>query len=112
MAYISFHDGKSKTITNEQALAMWEVLQARVEPTPKQHKWAVSTKKLYLDRYTAPEDYVTRYEVEICRAVLADYMVDRQGFVTIPDWSRPKARVFAKWHQAAMNRAKQLYPKG
>lgn len=112
MSFVVFNNGTNKHLTPEQGLALWEVLQGRVEPTKQQEQWCLNIKRLYLNKYTAPEDYIQRYKLLVTKQVLGDYMCDREGNLTKPDWVRGVALAFAKYHQAEMRQVKQLHQRG
>lgn len=112
MSFVTFRNGTNKHLTNEQGLALWEVLQGRTIPTKQQEQWCLHIDRLYLDKYTAPEDYVQKYQSVVYRQVLNDYMCDRSGKLTKPDWSRKQPVAFVKYHSLDMQRTKQLFPRG
>lgn len=112
MAYVRFTNNTSKHLTNEQGLALWEVLQGRTIPTKQQEQWCLHIDRLYLDIYSAPEDYVQKYKNTVYRHALGDYMCDRSGNLTKPEWSRKQPLDFVKRHSLDMQRVKQLYPRG
>ena len=58
MAYIRYINGKGGVINKDKALAIWNVLQGNAVPTPAQEKFCLTVKKIYLNKYTAPDDYL------------------------------------------------------
>lgn len=62
MAFCVFTDGKTTTLKPEQALAVWNVLQGRIEPeNAAQRAFCDRVKRLYLNRENAPQDYLEMY---------------------------------------------------
>jgi hypothetical protein len=62
MAFCVLLNGKSATLSREQGLAVWEVLNGRREPANEaQAEFVGNVKRLYLNRANAPQDYLDMY---------------------------------------------------
>ena len=62
MAFCILINGKTCTLKPEQALAVWDVLQGHSEPSnDKQRTFCDNVRRLYLNRNTAPQDYLDAY---------------------------------------------------
>ena len=66
MAFCVLTTGKTTTLSKEQALAIWDVLNGRREPeNDKQSQFVGRIKRLYLNREYAPADYVRMYPIDV-----------------------------------------------
>lgn len=62
MAFVVMSNGKTKTLSREQGLVIWDVLNGRTEPQDdKQRIFVEHIRRLYLNREYAPADYITMY---------------------------------------------------
>lgn len=62
MAFCVLHTGRTLTLSKEQGLRVWNVLQGSCEPeNAKQERFVASIKRLYLNREYAPADYLEKY---------------------------------------------------
>lgn len=62
MALCVLQSGKAMTLKPEQALVVWDVLQGRREPgNEKLNNLCSQVKRLYLNRHSAPQDYLAMY---------------------------------------------------
>lgn len=58
MAIVKLSDGSQRILNNEQATALWQVLNGEVEPTKEQEAFAARVDKIYLNRHKAPKSYI------------------------------------------------------
>jgi len=58
MALCKLASGQGIELTAEKGLAIWQVLQGQVEPTPEQEAFCMKVTKIYLNWHNAPLDYL------------------------------------------------------
>jgi hypothetical protein len=61
MALAVLIGNKPAILSKDQALAVWEVLQGRQEPSEKQAEFCSQIERLYLNYEYAPADYIQMY---------------------------------------------------
>ena len=59
MALLRMIDGTKRTVSHEQGVTIWNVLQGnRAADTPEQLAFIRNIKDIHLNRYNAPQDYL------------------------------------------------------
>lgn len=79
MAHIELVDGKKRSITPEQGVVIWNILQGRNDPTQEQERFISNIRKVYLNWRKAPDDYIEQNFDYIKPMAMADWVTDRSG---------------------------------
>lgn len=86
MAVVRLADGQDKTLTTEKGLALYRVLKGLDEPANEQmEKWAIRTKKIYLNWRNAPDYYLIERKEALRDILMGYWMRNRVGNYTRPD---------------------------
>lgn len=61
MAVVKLSDGNQLTMSHERALVIWQVLNGEIEGSEEQITFCSKVAKVYLNRYKAPDSYLSHY---------------------------------------------------
>jgi hypothetical protein len=62
LAFIVMHDRRTKSVTAEQGLHIWQVLNGEAEPENEQQaEFIAQIERIYLNRKNAPASYLAMY---------------------------------------------------